>query len=33
MRYAETPNQAFIRKMPSEVWIWQANNLLNGEYL
>ncbi len=33
MRYAETSNQVFIRKMPSEVWIWQANNLLNGEYL
>jgi putative transposase len=33
MRYAETPNQAFIRKMPPEVWMWKANKLLNGEYL
>ena len=33
MHYAETPNQAFIRKMHSEVWIGQANKLLNGEYL
>jgi putative transposase len=33
MRYAETPNQAFIRKLPPEVWMWQANKLLNGEYL
>jgi hypothetical protein len=33
MHYAETSNQAFIRKMPSEVWMWQANKLLNGEHL
>ena len=24
MHYAETPNQAFIRKMPLECWMWQA---------
>jgi len=33
MHYAETPNQAFIRKLPPEVWMWRANKLLNGEYL
>lgn len=33
LRYAETPNEAFIRKLPSECWMWQANKLLNGEYL
>jgi len=27
MHYAETPNQAFIRKMPPEVWMWQAKDL------
>jgi len=31
MHYAETPNQAFIRKLPSECRMWQANKLLNGE--
>ena len=33
LRYAETPNQAFIQRMPPEVWMWLANKLLNGEYL
>lgn len=27
MHYAETPNRAFIRKMPSECWMWQAREL------
>ena len=27
MHYAETPNQAFIRKLPPECWMWQAKEL------
>ena len=27
MRFAETPNQAFIRKMPPECWMWLAKEL------
>ena len=33
MHYAETPNRAFIRKLPLECWMWQANKLLRGAYL
>lgn len=33
MHYAETPNRAFIRKLPLECWMWQANKLLNGDFL
>lgn len=28
MRVCETPNQAFIRKMPPECWMWLAKDLL-----
>jgi putative transposase len=27
MRFAETPNQAFVRKMPTECWFWLAKGL------
>jgi hypothetical protein len=27
MRFAETPNQAFIRKMPAECWMWLGKEL------
>lgn len=27
MHYAETPNQAFVRKLPPECWMWQAKEL------
>jgi putative transposase len=27
MRFAETPNQAFIRKMPPECWMWLAKEI------
>ncbi len=27
MRVCETPNEAFIRKLPPEVWMWQAREL------
>ena len=27
MRFAETPNEAFIRKMPPECWMWLAKKL------
>jgi len=27
MRFAETPNQAFIRKMPTECWMWLGKEL------
>ena len=29
MRFAETPNQAFIRKMPPECWMWLAKELFD----
>ena len=33
MHFAETPFRAFIRKLPLECWMWQANKLLNGGFL
>jgi putative transposase len=33
MHYAETPNEAFTRKMSFECWMWMANKLLNGDFL
>ena len=29
LRFAESPNQAFIRKMPQECWFWVARELFN----
>lgn len=29
LRFAESPNQAFIRKMPQECWFWMARDLFN----
>lgn len=31
MHFAETPNEAFIRKLPSECWMWLAKRLFDGD--